>query len=239
MDYDNVDSSNVARHTETLISRMDTFGVQRAVLTPANPMTGNEVCLEAAAIYPDRLFSSCMVMPRPLDGARKKVKKYVDQDCKALIIDERFCYPGDPATLALVGEAIGAGIPVMFHNEIMRGDWFSFVDNASILHPEGKFVILQMGGLFGFPQMIPLLTRENVWMEISVNLVKLVESHLRVFLDAVVQDMGVSKLVFGSEHHSEYPDIMASLNLIDLNIETSRVIQQENAWLLLGLDFSW
>ncbi len=239
MDYDSVDRHNVAKHVEVLISRMDTFGISKAVLAPSNPFTGNEVCLEAAAIYPDRLFPSAMVMPRPMDGARNRIRNLVDEGCVSLILDERFCYPLDPATLALVAEAVDVGIPIMFHNEIMRGDWFNFVDNVSILHSEGKFVILKMGGLFGFPQIIPLLTRDNIWMEISVNLVKLVESHLRVFLDAVVQDMGVSKLVFGSEHHSEYPDIMASLNLIDLNIETSRVIQQENAWLLLGLDFSW
>ncbi|NHJ15090.1 MAG: hypothetical protein EAX95_15515, partial [Candidatus Thorarchaeota archaeon] len=220
MDYENIDARNLAEHVDVLINRMDIFGIRRAVLTPSSPQMTN-LCLEGAAIYPDRLFSSCQVMPRPIEKARMQFKEFVDDGCRALILDEEFCYPEDPATLSLVAEAAKANIPVMFHNEVMQGDWLSLADKASVLHPNGKFVILHMGGLFGFPQMIPLISRENIWLEISVNLAKLVESPLRVFLDAVVQDIGVRKLVFGSEHHSEYPDIMASLNLIDLNVETS------------------
>jgi len=68
--------------------------------------------------------------------------------------------------------------------------------------------------------------------------VRLVESHLRVFLDALAQDIGVRRLVFGSEHHSEYLDLRAALNQLDLNVETSRIIRAENAWVLLGLDFT-
>jgi hypothetical protein len=94
-----------------------------------------------------------------------------------------------------------------------------------------------MGGLFGFPQIIPLMSRPNIWLELSTTFFKLVESPLRVFLDAVVQDFGVRKLIFGSGYHSQYPDIMAALNMIELNIETSRLIMKENAWVILGLSF--
>lgn len=236
MDYHNVDRYNLAELVDVLVNRMDTFGVRRAVLTPSTP-EGTSLCLEGAAIFPDRLFSSCMVMPRPIEKARMQFKDHVDRGCRALILDEEFCYPEDPATMALVDEAVDANVPIMFHNEVMRPNWITFADRMSTIHPTGKFVVLHMGGLFGFPQMVSLITRKNIWLEISVTLAKLVESPLFVFLEAVVQDIGARKLVFGSEHHSEYPDLMASLNTINLNVETSRVIRQENAWLLLELDF--
>ena len=60
---------------------------------------------------------------------------------------------------------------------------------------------------------------------------------MRVFLDALVQDIGVTKLVFGSGYHSQYVDMMGALNLIDLNIETRRLVMEENAWRILGLEF--
>ena len=229
---------NLAEHVDMLISRMDTFGIDKAVLTPHEPLISTDLYLQAAAIYPDRLFSACSIVPRPIDMAKDRLHDYIDEGCVALVLDENTYHPRDPAAETLVYEAVKKDLPVYIHNDIMTSETIAFLDRISILHGEGKFVVLNMGGLFGFPQIIPLMSRPNIWLELSTTFFKLVESPLRVFLDAVVQDFGVRKLVFGSGYHSQYPDIMAALNMIDLNIETSRLIMKENAWLILGFAFT-
>jgi predicted TIM-barrel fold metal-dependent hydrolase len=183
------------------------------------------------------LFSACSIIPRPMNTAKQKLIDYIDKGCKALVLDEKTYHPRDPAAEALVYQAVKRELPVFFSNDVMTGETITFLDRISTLHTNGKFVVLNMGGLFGFPQIIPLMSRSNIWLELSTTFFKLVESPLRVFLDAVVQDFGVRKLVFGSGYHSQYPDLMAALNLIDLNVETSRLIMKENAWLILGLSF--
>ncbi|MFW9793645.1 MAG: amidohydrolase family protein [Candidatus Thorarchaeota archaeon] len=233
-----VNFENLEEHVDILISRMDTFGVDKAVLTPHEPVISTELYLKASEIYPDRLHSGCSIIPRPIDKARKNLKDFIDRGCKALVLDDKTYHPNDPAVEALVHEAVKINLPIYLHNEIMTSETITFLNKISTLHEEGKFVILSMGGLFGFPQIIPLMSRANIWLEISVTFTKLVESPLRVFLDAILQDFGVRKLVFGSGYHSEYPDIMAALNMIDLNVETSRLIMRENAWVLLGVAFS-
>jgi len=233
-----VDKHNLEEQVDFLISRMDHFGIEKAVLTPLNPFKDNELNLTASAIYPDRLFSACTLLPRPIDSAQERLQHYFDEGCVALVLDDRLYGTEDPAALILIREAVDLNIPVYIHNDVMTSGGLSFIDQASTMFPKGKFVILHMGGLFGFPQLIPLMSRQNIWLDISITLIRLVESSLRVFLDALAQDIGVRRLVFGSEHHSEYLDLRAALNMLDLNVETSRLIRAENAWVLLGLDFT-
>jgi predicted TIM-barrel fold metal-dependent hydrolase len=237
-DVAEVTVDNLTEHVDLLISRMDTFGIDKAVLTPHEPIISSDLYIQAAAIYPDRLFSACSIIPRPIALAKQKLHDFLDEGCVALVLDEYTYHPQDPAAETLVYEAVNSDLPVYIHNDIMTSETITFLDRISILHEGGKFVVLNMGGLFGFPQIIPLMSRPNIWLELSTTFFKLVESPLRVFLDAVVQDFGVRKLVFGSGYHSQYPDIMAALNMIDLNIETNRLIMKENAWLILGLAFS-
>jgi predicted TIM-barrel fold metal-dependent hydrolase len=230
--------NNLAEHVDMLISRMDTFGIDKAVLTPHEPIISTDLYMQATEIYPDRLFSACSIVPRPIALAKQKLHDFIDKGCVALVLDEHTYHPRDPAAETLVYEAVRKDLPIYIHNDIMTSETITFLNRISILHGDGKFVVLNMGGLFGFPQIIPLMSRPNIWLELSTTFFKLVESPLRVFLDAVVQDFGVRKLVFGSGYHSQYPDIMAALNMIDLNIETSRLIMKENAWLILGLAFA-
>jgi len=228
---------NYLEHVDILISRMDTFGIDKAVLTPHEPLVSTDLYLQATEIYPDRLFSACSIIPRPIDLAKQKLHDYIDKGCRALILDGPTYHPQDPAVEVLVNESVKKDLPIYFHNDIMSSETISFLDRITTFHQDGKFVVLNMGGLFGFPQIIPLMARKNIWLELSTTFVKLVESPLRVFLDAVVQDFGVRKLVFGSGYHTQYPDLMAALNMLDLNIETSRLIMKENAWLILGVAF--
>jgi len=233
-----VNSENLVEEVDMLISRMDTFGIDKSVLVPNEPKVPTSLYIKAADIYPDRLFSACSIVPRPMDRAKQQLREYVDQGCKALVLNDETYYPFDPATLALVHSAVARDIPVYVQASELTGETISFLDSITTVYPEGKFVILGLGGLFGFPQLIPLTSRQNLWLELSTTFSKLVESPLRVFLDAIVQDIGVRKLVFGSGFHSQYPDMMAALNLIDLNIETRRLVMRENAWVILGVSFS-
>ncbi|MHA1904563.1 MAG: amidohydrolase family protein [Candidatus Thorarchaeota archaeon] len=238
MSINEVTLENLVDHVDLLVARMDTFGVDHSVLTALNPRISNDLYLRAVEIYPDRLSCACSIIPRPIDYARQMTKQYAEAGCKALVLDENHYYPDDPAVLGLIRSAIDEGLAIYFHSEEMKMENSSLVDRASLMYPDGKFVVLHMGGLFGFPRLIPLMGRPNIWLDTSTTLIKLVESPLRVYLDALVQDIGVRKLVFGSGHHTEYPDLQATLNMIDLNVETSRIIKKENAWLILGIDFS-
>ncbi|MFW9909871.1 MAG: amidohydrolase family protein [Candidatus Thorarchaeota archaeon] len=233
-----VDSRSLAEHTDLLVDRMNTFGINRAVLVPSSPYDGNELYLKAASIYPDRLYSSCILYPRPIDEARDALKHYINEGCISLVMDETLYHPGDPAADALVRAAVQEDIAVYFRNRELRGDSLRFVDRSSLIHPDGRFVILHMGGLFSFPNVIPLLSRQNVWLETSYTLIKLVESPLKVYLDALGQDVGVRKLVFGSGHHTDYAHIQAALNMVNLNYEQQRLITKENAYFILGVGFT-
>ncbi len=234
----NVNLDNLNEEVDILISRMDLFDIDKAVLVPDEPRINTDLYIKAADIYPDRLFSACSIIPRPIDIAKQKLSDYIDQGCRALVLNDDTYYPSDPSVLALINAAVMEDIPVYFQNNELTNVAITFLDSITTVYPDGKFILLSMGGLFGFPQLIPLITRQNLWLELSSTFVRLVESPLRVFLDAIVQDIGVRKLVFGSGYHSQYLDIMGALNLIDLNIETRRLVMRENAWVILGLNFS-
>ena len=213
------------------------FAINQAVLTPDEPQISTELYLKAAEIYPDRLFSACSINPRPMDKAKEKLKEYIERDAVALVLSGDTYHPSDPAVQVLIHDAIGQDVPIFFRNEKVTCETVTFFDSISTVCPDGKFVVLNMGSLFGFPQLLTLIPRPNLWLELSSTFIKLVESPLRVFLDALVQDVGVTKLVFGSGYHSQYVDMMGALNLIDLNIETRRLVMKENAWRILGLEF--
>ncbi|MGY5860093.1 MAG: hypothetical protein RTU63_12045 [Candidatus Thorarchaeota archaeon] len=232
-----VNEDNLEAHVEMLISRMDMFAINQAVLTPDEPLINTELYLKAAAIYPERLHSACSITPRPMDTAKEKLSDYIDKGCRALVLSGDSYHCADPAVRVLIHNAVAQDLPIFFRNENMTSEVITFLDQLSTVYQEGKFVVLSMGGLFGFPQLIPLISRQNMWLELSSTFIKLVESPLRVFLDALTQDIGVTKLVFGSGFHSQYVDMMGALNLIDLNIETRRLVMRENAWRILGLEF--
>ncbi|MHA1135056.1 MAG: amidohydrolase family protein [Candidatus Thorarchaeota archaeon] len=232
-----VNEDNLAAHVDMLISMMDMFAIDQAVLTPDEPHISTDLYVKAAAIYPERLHSACSITPRPMDTAKEKLKEYIDQGCRALVLSGNSYHPSDPAARALIHNAVGQDLPVFFRNETMTSEAITFLDSLSTVYHEGKFVVLSMGSLFGFPQVIPLIYRPNMWLELSTTFIKIVESPLRVYLDALVQDIGVTKLVFGSGYHNQYVDMMGALNLIDLNIETRRLVMRENAWRILGLEF--
>ncbi|TXT55341.1 MAG: hypothetical protein BAJATHORv1_40252 [Candidatus Thorarchaeota archaeon] len=237
MTIDRVEEKDLPEQVDILLDRMDTFGIRHVVLTPIEPVIPTKLYADASHITPDRIHYACSISPRPLDDALKKLDLYFNDGAVALVLDDKMYHPEDPSIDKLVDRAIELQLPIYFHSDQMSAATLSLVDRLSIHYPDGKFIILHMGGLFGFPQVLPLITRRNVYCEISVTLIRLVESPLRMFLDAMIQEVGVSKLVFGSEHHSEYPDLMAALNMINLNIESSRLVRQQNAWQLLGLDY--
>lgn len=233
----NVNKDNLSEQVDMLISRMDMFAIDQAVLTPDEPLISTDLYLKAAEIYPDRLHSACSITPRPIATAKSKLADYIDKGCCALVLSGKSYHPTDPAARVLIHNAVRQDLPIFFRNENITNETISFLDSISAIYQEGKFVILSMGGLFGFPQLIPIISRQNMWLELSSTFIKLVESPLRVFLDALIQDIGVSKLVFGSGYHSQYVDMLGALNLIDLNIETRRIVMEENAWRILGVEF--
>ncbi|MGQ4871762.1 MAG: amidohydrolase family protein [Candidatus Thorarchaeota archaeon] len=230
-----VQRADIKEHASTLIEKMDEFGIKRAVLTPVAPYIPTEIYMEAANIHPDRLLAACSVMPRPISVAREQLESYADQGAVALVLEESMFYPEDPAVTTIVHVAVKRGLPVFFHSANISNGMLKLIDRVTETFPEGRFVLLHMGGLFGFPRTTSLIGRENLWLEISSTIIKLVESPLRVFLDAVAQDRGVRRLVFGSEHHTDYPHLLAALNMMNLNVETSRAIMYENAERILGI----
>ncbi|NWF95816.1 MAG: amidohydrolase family protein [Candidatus Thorarchaeota archaeon] len=232
MSMSSIKAAQLDQEVDKLIQDMDTNGIQRAVLSPFGQVT-TDLCLEAVRMSPDRLATACRVMPRPVDVAEEQIKKYADAGCVALSLDDQDYYPQDPAAQLLVKNAVDRGLPVFIHTYNATTETYAFIDRLSLVHQDGRFMVSHMGGLFGFSKVLPLCARDNVWMEISVTLPRLVESPLRVYLDALAQDLGVRRLVFGSENRSDYEDILASLNMLDINVEMSRCILDSNAQTIL------
>ncbi len=232
--YESVNIDNYGRYVDTLIEHMDNNTIKHAVLVPPSPEL-NDLYYEAASIYPERLLFAHTVTPRPIDYTLPLIKEKANNDCKAIVLDERILCPQDPAVLAIVNMAIEQDLAVYIHAKEISFDTLSFLDRVTRIYPDGKFIITHMGGLFGFYNILSLLSRGNIWLETSMTLIKLVESPLRVFLDALIQDAGVMYLVFGSEHYADYSDIFAILNIINLNVETRKIITEENARRLLKI----
>ncbi|MHA1638022.1 MAG: amidohydrolase family protein [Candidatus Thorarchaeota archaeon] len=235
MSIDQITKENLTAEVDLLIGRMDNFGIEKAVLTSPGTDKFNDLYHRATMIYPDRLFFACTLVPRPIENAKTKLLQYIDQGCKALVMDERMYHSSDPAAHALLKTAIDSNIAIYFQGSEMRSDIHSFIDRTSIMYPAARLLFLHMGGLFSFPNLIPLVERDNIWFDISLTLTKLVESPLRSYLDALVQDIGVLKLVFGSAHHTEYHNLKAAMNMIDLNFEQNTIITTQNAEKIIRL----
>ena len=147
-----VNFDNLNEEADMLISRMDMFGVERSVLTPDVPWITNELYLKATEIYPDRLYAACSIIPRPIDKAKEQLREYIDKGCIALILSDETFHPKDPAVQSVVNYAVKQNVPIYFKIKNMTSDTITFFDTISAVHNDGKFVILNMGGLFGFPQ---------------------------------------------------------------------------------------
>ncbi len=235
MAIDEVGMKEVDAQVDLLVKQMDTHGIQKAVLSPYNPFTGNDIYLKATEVYPDRLFFAVTLIPRPIRESRSLLRSYIERGAKALVMDDQLYHHLDPATHGLVQSAVEENIPVYFRSTEIGVENLGLVETFSTMYPEGQFVILNMGGLFSFPRAITLAHRNNVWFETSHTLVRLVESPMRHYLDALVQDVGAQRLVLGSGHHTEYSDLQASLNMVRVNVEQNRAITLENAKTILGI----
>ncbi len=235
MSIRNVTKDDLSDQVELLLQQMDANGIDCAVLAPLAPHVGTSLCIEAAAMNPARLKAACGIAPRPIDSALSTLREMQDRGCVALVLDDEVYYPEDPMVYTLINQAVSANMPVLFHTYALTPDIATLINNVTLMYQSGKFVLCHMGGLFGISNALPLISRDNLWLEVSVTLPRLVESSLRVFLDAIIQELGMNKFVFGSEHHSDYADLRASLNMLRLNMGSSRQIMSENASHILNI----
>ncbi|MEM4735227.1 MAG: amidohydrolase family protein [Candidatus Thorarchaeota archaeon] len=236
MSITSIDRSDLPFLTDQLIAAMDQHGVDVAVVTPSEPYVDSEVCIEAAEMSPDRLLWSCSMIPRPIDRARTQLRSFVDRGCAGLVMDQETFHPSDPAADALAFSASMHGLPIFLHTYELTPEGASFIDRISAACPELQIVVAHMGGILGVYRLMPYLGRGNIWLDISSTLARLVEPPMRMFLDVLAETHGFSKLVFGSEHHNEYGNVRGSLNLMKLDIETLRLVTDENPRRILRLN---
>ena len=123
-----VNKDNLVEHVDMLISRMDMFAVDQAVLTPDEPHINTNLYVKAAEIYPDRLYSACSIVPRPMDTAKEKLAEYIDKGCCALVLSGNSYHPSDPAVRVLIHDAIGQDMPIFFRNENMTSETIHILD---------------------------------------------------------------------------------------------------------------
>lgn len=205
-----------------VLRRMDEHGVEKAVLVPVEPIMQTVHYEEAHRLHPGRLLFAASTMVRPLDAELQTLKKWRDLGAVALKMNPLTYDPKDPAAERIIFEAVKLGLPVFFHHQNFPPEVPEIIYHVATQHPEGTFVVIHFGGIFGYQQVLPLAALlPNVYLETSVAFSHLVRSPLRPQLEYFHRlsrnRSGFSKVVFGSEFVDSYTDILGAL--AEMNLE--------------------
>src|SRR5262249_54361943 len=196
---------------------------------------------QAAKLEPERLIPACSVFPRPTNEAIDKLKSYRDRGAKALKLQPMQYDPKDPAVEGLIAEAVRMGMPGLFHHTDTPKSFPDLLQPLATTFPNGNFVVVHFGGVYGFWDVLPLARLPNVYLETSTAFPRLVKSPLRHMLHFLSEENHLDKLIFGSEHPSSYPEVIGAIDdLLGARAkpEVGRAIYRGNAEKILKLTVS-
>jgi predicted TIM-barrel fold metal-dependent hydrolase/ubiquinone/menaquinone biosynthesis C-methylase UbiE len=195
-----------------LIGEMDRHNVEKSMIVAVEPLFPTDVYLEAAKLEPERLVAACSVIPRPAEEAVDKLKSYRDRGAKALKLQPRQYDPRDPAAERVVAEAVRLGMPVLFHHTDTPKSFPDWLTHLANTFPNGNFVVVHFGGVYGFWDVLPLARLPNVYLETSTAFPRLVKSPMKSMLHFLAEENRLDKLIFGSELPRDYESVFAAID---------------------------
>lgn len=224
-----------------LVGEMDRHGVGKSLIVPVEPQFPTDLYLEAAKLEPERLLSACSVLPRPANQAIDKLKAYRDRGAKALKLQPAQYDPQDPAVERVVAEAVRLGMPVLFHHTDLPKSFPDMLGRLANTFPDGNFVVVHFGGVYGFWDVLPLARLPNVYLETSTAFSRLVRSPLKSMLHFLVAENRLDRLIFGSELPGDYEEVFAAIDELlgpGAKEDVVKAIYKSNADRILKLTIS-
>lgn len=233
-----ITSDKVPGAVKHLIGEMDKYNIEKSVIVAAEPMIINEPYIEAGKLEPQRLVVAVGVIPRPINVALDRVKAYRDRGAKALKLQPLQFEPYDPAVERLVAEAVKAGMPVLIHHMDTPKSLTGFIERLAMIFPEGNFVVVHFGGVYGFWDVLPLSRLPNVYLETSMAFHQIVKSPLKSMLHFLSAENRLNKLIFGSEIPVDYESVVSAIDDLlgpQAKDEVVRAVYRGNAEKILKL----
>ena len=228
---------NVSAAAKYLLKEMDKKRIEKSLLVPVEPLMRTETYLEGSKQDPSRLIPACSVVPRPLRLSLENLKRYRDAGARALKLQPMQYDPADPAVERIIHDAVGMNFPILFHHTDLPASFAPFLERMARTFPEGNFVVIHFGGIYGFADVLPLAhALSNVYLETSTAFVEVVESPLRTHLHFLVKHR-LNKLIFGTEHPRDYDRVLNAVDILTGNAsaEVKNAVYRGNAAKLLKL----
>ncbi len=224
-----------------LIAEMDKHGVAKALIVPVEPLFPTDIYLEAAKLEPERLLAACSVVPRPANQAIDKLRAYREQGARALKLQPQQYDPQDPAVERLVAEAVQRNLPVLFHHTDTPKGFPDMLSHLASTFPNGNFVVIHFGGVYGFWDVLPLARLPNVYLETSTAFARIVKSPLRSMLHFLAEENRLDKIIFGSELPGDYGTVFSAIDALlgpGAKEEVRKAVYRGNAEKILRLTAS-
>lgn len=195
-----------------ITGEMDKYNIEKSLIVAVEPLFPTEVYLEAAKLEPQRLLVCCSLAPRPANQAVDKLKAFRDRGARALKLQPMQYDPQDPAVERVVYEAVRLGMPVLFHHTDLPKGFVDMLTHFASSFPDGNFVVVHFGGVYGFWDVLPLSRLPNVYLETSTAFPRLVKSPVRSMLHFLIAENRLNKLIFGSELPMDYADVFSAID---------------------------
>ena len=202
----------IAPAVRYMIGEMDKYNIQKSMIVAVEPIFPTEIYLEAAKLEPQRLMTCCSLIPRPAGPAVDKLRSYRDRGAKALKLQPMQYDPKDPAVEAVIYEAVKLGMPVLFHHTDLPRSFVDMLTHLASSFPDGNFVVIHFGGVYGFWDVLPLARLSNVYLETSTAFPRVVKSPMRNMLHFLIEENRLNQLIFGSEHPLDYAGVFSAID---------------------------
>lgn len=195
-----------------ITGEMDKYNIEKSLIVAVEPLFPTEVYLEAAKLEPQRLLVCCSLVPRPANQAVDKLKSFRDRGARALKLQPMQYDPQDPAVERVVYEAVRLGMPVLFHHTDVPKGFVDMLTHFASSFPDGNFVVVHFGGVYGFWDVLPLSRLPNVYLETSTAFPRLVKSPVRSMLHFLIAENRLNKIIFGSELPMDYAEVFSAID---------------------------
>ncbi len=204
----------------------------------------NDALLAFTATDP-RLFPIASVHPRHGEQGLDEIRRVAEAGAKMIKIHQNtqdFDLE-DPGVADVIAAATDAGLPVLLEGTmVMDPNTVGKVLMLAISHPESRLVMAHMGGI-DFRQMKTFAMLEeypwwprNIWYDISWTVSAVADSPLREEFVWMVRQLGVDRVMFGSDFPMATPEsALSALETLGLDADELDAVSYGTAAELLDL----